>query len=189
MFTKPRRFSACPAPAFVQSAVRPGRRGFFVECSGSVNLLRMERTSLRASSSTCDCHQNLLQSNDVLLSIRSQPLLLRPRSTRFENLKYYAHISPALNCLRFRIMNAFPASARSQSNKIPVYQNPLACRSLSPTLAFDIRSMCRLGLLPAFNLHSFSTQRHVPCCSCRARPQPLELSGGTLAQRPALLQV
>ena len=74
MFTKPRRFSACSAPAFVQRQL-----GFFVESSGSVNLLRMERTSLRASSSTCflrSCHQNLLQWNDVLF-IRSQPLLLR----------------------------------------------------------------------------------------------------------------
>lgn len=167
MFTKPRRFSACPAPAFVQSTVRPGRRGFFVECAGSVNLLRMERTSLRASSSTCDCHQNLLQSNDVLLSIRSQPLLLRPRSTRFENLKY-AHISPALNCLRFRIMNAFPASARSQSNKIPVYKNPLACRSLSPTLAFDIRSMCRLA--PSRRLTCIPSLHNAMCHAAHAVP-------------------
>ena len=163
MFTKPRRFSACSAPAFVQRAVRPGRLGFFVESSGSVNLLRMERTSLRASSSTC-----------VL------------RSTRFE-----IRTGPALSN-----HECFPcASARSQSNKIPVNnnynKNPFAWRAapLSPTLAFDIRSMCRLGLLPAFNLHSFSTQRHVPCCSCRARHQPLQLSGGTLAQRPALVQV
>ena len=34
MFTKPRRFSACSAPAFVQRAVRPGRLGFFVESFG-----------------------------------------------------------------------------------------------------------------------------------------------------------
>lgn len=182
MFTKPRRFSACSAPAFVQRAVRPGQLGFFVESSGSVNLLRMERTSLRASSSTCflrSCHQNLLQWNDVLF-IRSQPLLLR-RCNKVCEIR--GHRSCAFESRMLSLQVHVAKVTKSQYTKIPWR----AARSLQ--LSHSTYDRCAAWLLPAFNLHSFSTQRHVPCCSCRARPQPLELSGGTLAQRPALLQV
>ena len=111
-------------------------RGVFRGASGKlVNLLRKERTSLRASKRVfqhvCTCHHNRMTSSSSVHNLCSR------RRSSGQGLK---RTGPTV---RFRITNAFPACTRkvtkSQYTEIPWR----AARSLQ--LSHYIRSMCRLA--------------------------------------------